>query len=128
MKTFEKVNGSFGENATKKIKIKIKNVIIKWKGLSGAGIEIRNYSSLIPLLHSTQLHRHFQISLSLSLCLWTSHTLSPRDSTMGSVEKYHVIELVGEGSFGKVYKGRRKHTGQVLLFSLSLSLSSISIF
>ncbi|RDX89386.1 Serine/threonine-protein kinase TIO, partial [Mucuna pruriens] len=27
------------------------------------------------------------------------------------VENYHVIELVGEGSFGKVYKGRRKHTG-----------------
>jgi serine/threonine protein kinase len=24
-----------------------------------------------------------------------------------------VIELVGEGSFGKVYKGRRKYTGQV---------------
>lgn len=24
-----------------------------------------------------------------------------------------MIELVGEGSFGKVYKGRRKYTGQV---------------
>ncbi|KAI5396906.1 hypothetical protein KIW84_062943 [Lathyrus oleraceus] len=33
---------------------------------------------------------------------------------MGSVENYHVIELVGEGSFGKVYKGRRKHTGQTV--------------
>jgi len=32
------------------------------------------------------------------------------------IENYHVIELVGEGSFGKVYKGRRKFTGQVLLF------------
>ncbi|KAL6175437.1 hypothetical protein ACLB2K_052078 [Fragaria x ananassa] len=30
------------------------------------------------------------------------------------VENYHVIELVGEGSFGKVYKGRRKFTGQIL--------------
>jgi fused-like protein len=28
------------------------------------------------------------------------------------MENYHVIELVGEGSFGKVYKGRRKYTGQ----------------
>ncbi|WJX17387.1 non-specific serine/threonine protein kinase [Trifolium repens] len=33
---------------------------------------------------------------------------------MGSVDKYHVIELVGEGSFGKVYKGRRKYTGQTV--------------
>ncbi|KAL6286565.1 hypothetical protein ACE6H2_010955 [Prunus campanulata] len=30
------------------------------------------------------------------------------------VEGYHVIELVGEGSFGKVYKGRRKYTGQTV--------------
>lgn len=29
------------------------------------------------------------------------------------VENYHVIEMVGEGSFGKVFKGRRKGTGQV---------------
>ncbi|CAA6654889.1 unnamed protein product [Spirodela intermedia] len=28
------------------------------------------------------------------------------------LEDYHVIELVGEGSFGKVYKGRRKYTGK----------------
>ncbi|XP_073053905.1 serine/threonine-protein kinase TIO-like isoform X2 [Primulina eburnea] len=30
------------------------------------------------------------------------------------VENYHVIELAGEGSFGKVYKGRRKFTGQTV--------------
>lgn len=30
-----------------------------------------------------------------------------------AIEDYHVIELVGEGSFGKVYKGRRKYTRQV---------------
>ncbi|GAB4858190.1 hypothetical protein Ancab_009587 [Ancistrocladus abbreviatus] len=30
------------------------------------------------------------------------------------VENYHVIELVGEGSFGRVYKGRRKHAGQTV--------------
>jgi serine/threonine protein kinase len=29
------------------------------------------------------------------------------------VEDYHVVELVGEGSFGKVYKGRRKYSRQV---------------
>ncbi|GLT75347.1 hypothetical protein SLA2020_470780 [Shorea laevis] len=30
------------------------------------------------------------------------------------LEDYHVIELVGEGSFGKVYKGRRKFSGQTV--------------
>uniref|UniRef100_A0A0D3CFZ0 non-specific serine/threonine protein kinase n=1 Tax=Brassica oleracea var. oleracea TaxID=109376 RepID=A0A0D3CFZ0_BRAOL len=30
------------------------------------------------------------------------------------VEDYHVIELIGEGSFGRVYKGRRKYTGQTV--------------
>jgi len=29
------------------------------------------------------------------------------------IENYHVVELVGEGSCGKVYKGRRKFTGKV---------------
>lgn len=29
------------------------------------------------------------------------------------MENYHIIELVGEGSFGKVYKARRKFTGQI---------------
>jgi fused-like protein len=27
---------------------------------------------------------------------------------------YSVLELIGEGSFGKVYKGRRKYTGQIV--------------
>ncbi|XP_058074020.1 serine/threonine-protein kinase TIO [Magnolia sinica] len=36
------------------------------------------------------------------------------------VENYHVIELVGEGSFGKVYKGRRKYTGQTVALKFIL--------
>nr|GEV94362.1 serine/threonine-protein kinase TIO [Tanacetum cinerariifolium] len=36
------------------------------------------------------------------------------------VENYHVIELVGEGSFGKVYKGRRKFTGQPPFYTNSV--------
>lgn len=46
------------------------------------------------------------------------------------MENYHVIELVGEGSFGKVYKGRRKYTGQVStfyhLYHVSMSLKQRS--
>ena len=30
------------------------------------------------------------------------------------MDNYHVLELIGEGSFGKVYKGRRKYTGQIV--------------
>lgn len=35
-------------------------------------------------------------------------------------ERYHVLELIGEGSFGRVYKGRRKFTKQVALGTGSL--------
>lgn len=30
------------------------------------------------------------------------------------MDHYHVIELVGEGSFGKVYKARRKKSAQIV--------------
>ncbi|NXS62087.1 STK36 kinase, partial [Brachypteracias leptosomus] len=30
------------------------------------------------------------------------------------MERYHVQEVIGEGSFGRVYKGRRKHSAQVV--------------
>jgi len=30
------------------------------------------------------------------------------------MENYHVLHLVGQGCFGKVYKGRRRHSGQIV--------------
>ncbi|WOL04028.1 serine/threonine-protein kinase TIO isoform X1 [Canna indica] len=36
------------------------------------------------------------------------------------VEDYHVVGLVGEGSFGKVYKGRRKYTRQTVAMKFIL--------
>ena len=31
-----------------------------------------------------------------------------------TLDRYHVLEIIGEGSFGKVFKGRRKHCGQIV--------------
>ncbi|XP_070683229.1 serine/threonine-protein kinase TIO-like isoform X6 [Malus domestica] len=64
-----------------------------------------------PDISQSSLYQFSNLSLS-------SRTEKSRDierwvQKMG-VENYHVIELVGEGSFGKVYKGRRKNTGQTV--------------
>lgn len=32
------------------------------------------------------------------------------------MDKYHVLEFIGEGSFAKVHRGRKKYTGQVIIF------------
>lgn len=42
--------------------------------------------------------------------MWLFSVFKPLFSNM---EKYHVLQIIGEGSFGKVYKGRRKFTSQV---------------
>ena len=34
------------------------------------------------------------------------------------MENYHILQPIGEGSFGKVYKGRRKYCGQVVALKL----------
>jgi serine/threonine protein kinase len=30
------------------------------------------------------------------------------------MEQYHILERIGEGSFGKVYRGRRKYSGHIV--------------
>lgn len=41
------------------------------------------------------------------------------------MELYHVMELIGEGSFGRVYKGRLKHSKKVLNKCITLRVLSL---
>lgn len=38
------------------------------------------------------------------------------------MDKYHVLEFIGEGSFAKVHRGRKKYTGQVSLNEKNVNL------
>lgn len=52
------------------------------------------------VLGAVALHHHLYLLL--------------RDPEISVMEKYHVLEMIGEGSFGRVYKGRRKYSAQVV--------------
>lgn len=39
---------------------------------------------------------------------------------------YHVLELVGEGSFGRVFKGRKRFSGQVSILGRKVELIAVS--
>ena len=34
------------------------------------------------------------------------------------MDEYHLAEQIGEGSFGKVFKGRRRYTSQIVALKL----------
>ena len=44
---------------------------------------------------------------SLRVCPWTVEVER-------NMEKYHVLQMIGQGCFGKVFKGRRKQTGKIV--------------
>ena len=44
------------------------------------------------------------------------------------MDKYHVMEFIGEGSFARVHRGRLKYTGQVFeIFLLQLHILTQSL-
>ena len=43
------------------------------------------------------------------------------------MEHYHLLERIGEGSFGKVYKGRRKHSGQIVALKVRITHHSAAM-
>ncbi|EER12356.1 protein kinase, putative [Perkinsus marinus ATCC 50983] len=45
----------------------------------------------------------------VSSTAWCLHTVAS-----SGMDNYHVLHLIGEGCFGKVFKGRRKYTGRVV--------------
>lgn len=52
---------------------------------------------------------HFPLSLSVFQIFFLNFILQ----LISTMENYHVLEIIGEGSFGKVYKGRKKYSSQV---------------
>ena len=50
----------------------------------------------------------FECSKLASCC--RAHRCSP--AVLVDMEAYHILELIGEGSFGKVYRGRPKSSKQ----------------
>lgn len=37
----------------------------------------------------------------------------PKPAAMSSMDRYEKLEKIGEGTYGKVYKARDRHTGQL---------------
>lgn len=50
-------------------------------------------------------------------CPFKNKTLSLMNST-DSMENYHLVNQIGEGSFGRVYKARRKYTGRLVAIKM----------
>jgi len=40
-------------------------------------------------------------------------------------DEYHRLELIGEGSYGKVYKGRRKFAGQIVAMKFIIKAGKV---
>lgn len=45
--------------------------------------------------------------------LWAISALQHGEAR-DEMDDYHILERIGEGSFGKVYRGRRKYSGHIV--------------
>lgn len=83
--------------------------------LAVAGMNNQQQQQTRPLSPSPQQQR--QQLLVVNANSNETSAITPRTMVAqkgSSIDDYHVLDLIGEGSFGRVFKGRRKQTSQTV--------------
>ena len=47
------------------------------------------------------------------MCRVKEKLINNEKKNLNIMDNYHLLEFIGEGSFAKVHRGRKKYTGQV---------------